>query len=264
VTDIPVREATGVHDPAAYGDAFADVYDEWYAGVSDVEGTVAAVRRLAAGGPVLEVGIGTGRLAVPLRDAGVEVHGVDSSHAMVERLRAKPGGAGIPVLVADAGAQLPEVDGGFAVVLVAFNTFFNLTADGAQEGCLKLIASRLQRGGKVVIEAFVPADNLATSGVDVTDVHADEVRLSVFRHDVPTGVVLGSMVSLSATGGVRLRPWAVRPRTPEQLDALAAAAGFEVESRRGGWRGEAFDDRSDRHVTVYRFAGSTVGAVKSS
>jgi SAM-dependent methyltransferase len=253
-----------VLEPSAYGDAFADVYDDWYSAVSDVEGTVDAVRRLADGGPVLEIGIGTGRLALPMRAAGLEVHGVDASEAMVERLRAKPGGADIPVLVADASEQLPDADGGFAVVLVAFNTFFNLTAEGAQERCLKLIASRLRPTGKVVIEAFVPSDNLAASGVDVTDVHADEVRLSVFRHDVPTGVVLGSMVSISATGGVRLRPWAVRPRTPEQLDGAAASAGLEIESRRGGWRDEPFDDRSDRHVTVYRFAGGTVGAVKSS
>ena len=250
-------------DPAAYGDAFADVYDDWYAGISDVEGTVDTVRRLAGGGPVLELGIGTGRLAIPLVDAGVEVHGVDASEAMVERLRAKPGGAGIPVLLADASERLPEVTGGYVVVLVAFNTFFNLTADGAQERCLELIASRLRPEGKVVIEAFVPNDNLAASGVDVTDVHADEVRLSVFRHDVPTGVVLGSMVSISAAG-VRLRPWAVRPRPPDQLDAMAADAGFELESRHGGWRDEPFGDESDRHVTVYRFAPSTFGAVKHS
>ena len=249
-------------DPSAYGEAIADVYDDWYPDVSDVEGTVDTIRRLAAGGPVLELGIGTGRLALPLRAAGVDVHGVDASEAMVERLRRKPGGADIPVLVADAGERLPQTPGGFAVVLVAFNTFFNLTADGAQDRCLQLIASGLRETGKVVIEAFVPADNLAPSGVDVTDVHADEVRLSVFRHDVSTGVVLGSMVSLSASGGVQLRPWAVRPRTPGQLDAMAAAAGFEVDSRHGGWRGEPFDDRSDRHVTVYRLTGGTVAPVK--
>src|SRR5918911_1450090 len=80
----PVREATGVLEPSAYGDAFADVYDDWYAGISDLEGTVDTVRRLAGGGPVLEIGVGTGRLAVPLVEAGVEVHGVDASEAMVE------------------------------------------------------------------------------------------------------------------------------------------------------------------------------------
>ena len=251
-------------DPAAYGDAFADVYDDWYAGISDVEGTVEAIRRAAEGGPVLEVGIGTGRLALPLRERGVDVHGVDASAAMVDRLRAKPGGEAIPVLVADAAEVLPEVPGGYAVVLAAFNTFFNLTAPGAQERCLELISARLRPGGRFVIEAFVPADNLAASGVDVTDVRPNEVLLSVFRHDLPAGVVLGSVVSLSNSGGVRLRPWAVRPRTPADLDAMAAHAGLAFESRAAGWRGEAFDETSDRHVTWYRATPGTVGAVRVS
>jgi SAM-dependent methyltransferase len=253
-----------VLDPSAYGEAFADVYDDWYGDISDVEGTVETVRALAGGGPVLEIGIGTGRLALPLQAAGLEVHGVDASPAMVERLRAKPGGQHLPVLVADASERLPEVAGGFAIVLAAFNTFFNLTAPGAQERCLSLIAARLRPGGIFVIEAFVPGDNLTASGVDVTDVRADEVLLSVFRHDVATRVVLGSVVSLSTTGGVRLRPWAVLPRTPDELDAMAARAGFARERRDAGWRRESFDDSSQRHVTCYRATGGTVGAVDRS
>lgn len=241
-------------EPSAYGEAFADVYDEWYGDISDVDGTVETVVALASGGPVLEIGIGTGRLALPLQAAGLDVHGVDASQAMVERLRAKPGGERIPVLVADAGERLPEVARGFAVVLAAFNTFFNLTAPGAQERCLDLIAARLRPGGVFVIEAFVPGDNPAASGVDVTDVRADEVLLSVFRHDEASGVVLGSVVSLSTTGGVRLRPWAVLPRTPDELDAMTTRAGFVRERRQAGWRGEPFDDSSQRHVTVYRTA----------
>ena len=251
-------------EPSAYGDAFADVYDQWYGDISDVDGTVEAIRGLAGGGPVLEIGIGTGRLAVPLQAAGLEVHGVDASNAMVERLRAKPGGADLPVLIADAAERLPEVAGGFAVVLAAFNTFFNLTAPGAQERCLDLIAARLRPGGLFVIEAFVPNDNLAASGVDVTDVRADEVLLSVFRHDEATRVVLGSVVSLSTTGGVRLRPWAVLPRTPAELDGMTARAGFVRERRNAGWRGEPFDDNSERHVTMYRAGAGTVGAVDRS
>jgi SAM-dependent methyltransferase len=254
----------GALEPSAYGEAFADVYDEWYGDISDVDGTVETALALAAGGPLLEIGIGTGRLALPLRAAGLEVHGVDASDAMVDRLRAKPGGAQIHVLLADAGQRLPDVAGGFAIVLAAFNTFFNLTAPGAQERCLDLIAARLRPGGVFVIEAFVPDDNLAASGVDVTDVRADEVLLSVFRHDEATRVVLGSVVSLSTTGGVRLRPWAVLPRTPAELDAMTARAGFVRERRDAGWRGEPFDDSSQRHVTVYRKSGGTVDAVDRS
>ena len=246
-------------EPAAYGDAIADVYDDWYADVSDVEGTVAAVVDLAAGGPVLELGIGTGRIALPLAAAGVEVHGVDASPAMVERLRAKPGGDAIPVIVADFAERLPEVPDGFAVVLVTFNTFFNLVAPGAQERCLELIRNVLRPGGVLVVEAFVPADDPAASGVDVRSIAAEEVVLSVFRTEGQ--VVEGSLVSLSPAGGVRLRPWAVLPRSPEALDALAAAAGLTFESRHAGWRAEAYDDFADRHVTVYRRGGGSFDAV---
>src|SRR5690606_37624838 len=198
-------------DPAAYGDAFADVYDDWYADVSDVAGTVEAIARLAGGGPVLELGIGTGRLALPLAAAGVEVHGVDASAAMVARLRAKPGGDAVPVLVGDFAERLPAVDGGFSVVFVAFNTFLNLVVPGAQQRCLELVAAALRPGGAFVVEAFVPADDPVASGVDVRSVGTDEVVLSVFKRD--GDVVSGSLVSLSPADGVRLRPWSVLPRT---------------------------------------------------
>lgn len=249
-------------DPAAYGEAFADVYDDWYGEVSDVAGTVTTVARLAEGGPVLELGIGTGRLALPLVAAGVEVHGVDASPAMVERLRAKPGGAEIPVLVGDFAAALPAVPGGFAVVLVAFNTFLNLVGPGAQARCLELVHGALRPGGALVVEAFVPAEDPVTSGVDVRSVGSDEVVLSVFRRE--SDVVVGSVVTLSPSGGVSLRPWSVLPRTPAELDAMAAAAGLRFESRAGGWRDEPFDDRTDRHVTVYRRSGGTVIPVNES
>lgn len=246
-------------EPSAYGEAIADVYDDWYADVSDVEGTVAAVARLAAGGPVLELGVGTGRLALPLAAAGVEVHGVDASPAMVERLRAKPGGADVPVLVADFAERLPQVPGGFAVALVAFNTFLNLVDPGAQERCLHLVRNALRPDGVLVVEAFVPAEDPVPSGVDVRSVGNEEIVLSVFRTE--GDVVRGALVSLSPADGVRLRPWAIRPRSPEALDALAATAGFAVEARHAGWRGEPYTDVADRHVTVYRRLGGSFEAV---
>jgi SAM-dependent methyltransferase len=231
-------------DPSAYGEAIADVYDDWYGDVSDVEGTVAAVVALAEGGPVLELGVGTGRLALPLAATGIEVHGIDASPAMVERLRAKPGGAELPVVVGDFAGELPQVPGGFAVVLVAFNTFLNLVAPGAQERCLEEVAATLRPGGAFVIEAFVPGDTDVTSGVDVRSIGSDEV-----------------VVSLSPAGGVRLRPWSIRPRHPDELDQLAATAGLMLESRHAGWRGEPFTDFADRHVTVYRRGSGSFGAV---
>ena len=249
-------------EPEAYGEAIADVYDDWYADVSDVEGTVAAIADLARGGRVLELGVGTGRLALPLVAAGVDVHGIDASPAMVERLRAKPRGDAVPVTVGDFGQTLPP--GPFAVVFAAFNTLLNLTAPGAVERCLALVADVLTADGALVVEAFVPADEAVASGVDVRQVGADEVLLSVFKRDPGSTTVTGSLVSLSAAGGVRLRPWAIRPLGPEALDALAREAGLVVERRHAGWRGEPFNDEADRHVTVYRRYTGTVSEVNGS
>lgn len=250
-------------DPASYGDAIADVYDEWYTDVSDVDGTIQTLRDLCSGGPVLELGIGTGRLALPLAASGVAVHGVDASSAMIERLRAKPGGTDIPVLVADFSERLPEVEGGFAVAFAAFNTLLNLASADAQRRCLGLVGQALRPGGTLVVEAFVPSEDAPESGVDVRQVTEDRVVLSVFKRDPVDGTVVGSLVSLSAEG-VRLRPWAVRPTPPEELDALAAEAGLTLRRRDGGWRGEPYDDDSQRHVTFYGKNGGTFDAVMSA
>lgn len=245
--------------PASYGDAFADVYDEWYADVSDVAGTVARVARLAelaGGGPVLELGIGTGRLAVPLAAAGLEVHGIEASAAMVERLRARPGGAPLPVAVGDMADVATIAPGGpYGVVLVAFNTFFNLATTAAQVRCLAGGAAVLGPGGALVVEAFVPADPPPVGGaLAVRSVEVGRVVLtaSVTEPDGPT--VTGSHVELTDGDRPRLRPWRLRMATPAELDALAGAAGLVLDERHAGWRAEPFDDRSGQHVSVYRKA----------
>ena len=214
-----------------------------------MEGTVATVARLAAGGSVLELGIGTGRLAIPMAAAGLAVHGIDASPAMVERLRAKPGGADLPVTIGDFADV--TVDGRFAVVLLAFNALLNLTTVADQERCLRNAAAHLAPGGRVVVECVVPGDAAPRDGVQVRHVGADEVRLAAFR--VEGGVVNGSIVSISE-GGIRLRPWNLRLTAPEELDRLAAAAGLVLESQWSGWRDEPFDDASTNRVAVYRRA----------
>jgi SAM-dependent methyltransferase len=233
-------------DPATYGDRIADVYDEWYTGATDVDGTVATVGRL--GRSVLELGIGTGRLAVPMLEAGLDVTGIDASPAMVARLREKVGDR-IPVAVADfTDVPLPagRESATFDVVLLAFNALLNLTDEDDQIRCLRRCR---EVGERVIIETFVPGDAAPPSAVDVRHVSADEVRLSAYRID--EGIVHGSIVSITE-GGIRLRPWSVRLSDPTRLDHLAAAAGLELESRWSGWRSEPFDESSDRAVTVYR------------
>ena len=208
------------------------------------------MRWLCAGRPVLELGIGTGRLAVPMLEAGLEVHGIDASPAMVAKLRAKVGDR-IPVTISDF-ADVPSPSGQnttFGVVLLAFNALLNLTDEDDQIRCLRRCA---QLGDRVVIETFVPGDAAPPSAVEVRHIGADEVRLSAYR--IVDDIVTGSIISITEAG-IRLRPWSVRLTPPSRLDHLAAAAGLELESRWSGWRGEPFDDNSDRAVTVYRSVG---------
>ena len=228
-------------DPSTYGDRIADVYDDWYGDATDVEGTVATVARL--GTTVLELGIGTGRLAVPMLEAGLQVTGVDASAAMVAKLREKVGDR-IPVTVADF-TDVP-VEGTFDVVLLAFNALLNLTRVDAQVRCLRRCR---EVGRRVVVETFVPGDAAPQNAVEVKHAGADEVRLSAYR--IEDGVVQGSIVSITESG-IRLRPWSVRLATPEELDAVAADAGLVVEHRWSGWRAEPFDATCDRCVTVFR------------
>ena len=231
-------------DPSAYGDAIADVYDRWYTDATDVEDIVATVRSL--GTSVLELGIGTGRLAIPLADAGLAVSGIDASPAMVAKLHEKR--PDIPVAIADFTDV--AVEGTFDVVLLAFNALLNLLTLDDQARCLRNAAARLRPGGSVVVETFVPDDDAPTQGLDVRSVEPDEVQWSVFR--VEDRIVSGSIVTVREDSGVRLRPWRIRLTTPTELDEVAARAGLELVRRTGGWRGEPFTTESERQVTVYR------------
>jgi SAM-dependent methyltransferase len=247
---------------SSYGDAFADVYDEWYEDLDDVPAVVAALARLAGdGGRVLELGVGTGRLAVPLatlltkRDGSVT--GIDASAAMLERLTANDPGGLITASCGDMVDALP--DGPFDVVLVAYNTLFNLLDGARQAACVAAAAARLAAGGVLVIEAFVPDDQARSTrdDVGVRTLRADEVVLSVSRTSPDDQRVEGQYVSISEAGGVRLRPWSIRWSTPAQIDAMAAAAGLVRIARWGSLAGETFDEHSARHVSVYADSGAT-------
>lgn len=246
---------------ATYGDAFADVYDEWYSDLAEGEACVELLAQLAAvadGRLVLELGVGTGRLAIPLAArlasaaGGAQVHGIDASAPMLAQLAAKPGGAAVHAHLGDMAGDLP--DGPFALVFAAYNTLFNLTDEQRQTACIAAVARRLVPGGRLVVEAFVPADDTpreATDTVRVRTLAADRVVLAVSRTDPAAQRVEGQYVEFTAVGGVRLRPWSVRWATPRQLDAMAAAAGLTLESRWGGWAGQPFAPDSARHVSVY-------------
>jgi len=237
---------------ASYGDAFADVYDDWYAGVSDVAATVDLVAELAgAGGRVLELGVGTGRLAVPLAERGLVVTGVDASRAMLEHLRVRDRQGRVAVVDGDMVDDQPP--GPFDVVLVAYNTLFNLPSRDRQAACFAAVAARLAAGGHFVVEAFVPEDppRRGTS-VDVRSMTASEVVLSVSVHDPDEQRAAGQFVHLADGRPVQLRPWSIRYATPTELDAMAGDAGLRLAERWEDVTRAPFDADSARHLSVYR------------
>lgn len=247
------------YDDSSYGDAFADVYDDWYGEISDVAATTAMLADLAAlcgDSRVLELGVGTGRLAIPLAAKGLDVAGIDSSPAMLSRLAAKPGGELVVTLVGDMAEDLP--DGPFAVVFVAYNTLFNLPSAERQLACFRAVAARLTRGGTFVVEGFVPdTGTKPESQVSVRSVTADRVVLSVSTSDPADQRAEGQYVDITESDGVRLRPWSIRWATPEQLDAMAAAAGLTLVERWETFAGSPFGPDSPRHVSLYRVSHVT-------
>lgn len=247
------------YDETTYGEAFADVYDDWYQGVSDIDATVDTLSRLAtdaSGGRrdarVLELGIGTGRLAIPLaarhRDT-LTVVGVDASPAMLGLLARRDTDQLVETHCADMVTGLP--DGPFEVALIAYNTLFNLTGDGEQQRCFHAVAERLRPRGAFVIEAFVPDPSLDGDDISVRSMSADRVVLSISRHAAADQRAEGHFVELTEAGGVRLRPWSIRYTTPADLDAMAERAGLDLTARWADMSQAPFDDDSERHVSVY-------------
>ncbi len=244
------------YGPHSYGDAFADVYDDWYANLPDTAAAVERLVMLAARAPVLELGVGTGRLAIPLAAAGLDVWGLDASSAMVQRLRAKPGAEGITVAVGDMadldlrGAARPAPP--FGLAFVALNTFFNLVTRQAQERCLARVAASLAPLGRFVVEAIVPTETPGEEAtvVEPSTVASETTVLKISRHQPMEQTVDGQHLELAADG-IRVRRWRLRYLPPAELDAMAAAAGLRLAVRWGGWRQERFDDESVMHVSVY-------------
>jgi SAM-dependent methyltransferase len=236
------------YGPETYGERVADVYDEWFDAKSV---PVEELARLAAGGPTLELGIGTGRVAVPLAALGVEVHGIDTSPAMVEKLHAKPGAAGIEVTIGDMADV--AVDKQFALVFVVFNTFLLLLTQAEQLRCFRNVAARLRPGGRFVIEAFVPDVSRFTHGqaLSAATVGTDAVRLDASRYDSLTQVVEVNQIHITERG-IQLVPLKLRLVHPPELDLMAQLAGLELEHRWESFGREPFTADSPGHVSVYR------------
>lgn len=242
---------------SSYGDAFADVYDEWYTGLSDPEVTADVLAGLAAasaGGDraprVLELAVGTGRLAIPLAARGLDVHGIDASGAMLERLRARDPHGRVAAVLGDMVEDVPP--GPFDAVLIAYNSLFNLESAARQEACFAAVAARLAPGGSFVVEAFVPDDPpRAGTVVTVRSMASDEVVLSISEHDPAGQRAHGHLVQFTDGARVRLRPWAIRYAPPAELDAMAATAGLRLAARWEDFERHPFGDTSSQHVSAY-------------
>jgi SAM-dependent methyltransferase len=237
------------YDESTYGERIADIYDELH---SFLDTTEAAIEFLAglAGRRVLELGIGTGRVALGLVGRGFRVSGIDASPAMIEKLRAKPGGDTIPVTIGDFADV--KVSGQFSLIFVVFNTFFGLLSQETQVKCFERVARRLAPDGAFVIEAFVPDLAMFDRGQRVSARHVDATAANLHAavHDPVTQQVRGANILLTESG-TRFYPVQIRYAWPSELDLMARIAGMRLRERFGGWKREPFDKTSGIHVSVY-------------
>jgi len=237
------------YEPAiSFGEDVAAIYDT-LSTRGDESATVAFLEQL--GGPALELAIGTGRIALPLAARGVEVDGIDISPAMVEQLRAKPGGDALNVTIGDF-ADVP-VAGAYRLIYIVFNTLFNLLTQDDQVRCFQNVAEHLGGDGSFVVEGLVPTFLYRLRHdqyVEVEGIAIDEVRLDVARHDPVTQILAESHLSLSADG-IRVTPIVTRFAWPSELDLMARIAGLRLTQRWGGWAREPFTAKSTNCISVY-------------
>jgi SAM-dependent methyltransferase len=232
-----------------YSDWIAEFYDAWFSEWLDSAGTVERLAELAGAGPVLEWGIGTGRVALPLRARGVDVHGIDASLAMVARLRAKPGGAEVPVTIGDFTDV--SVTRKFSLVYVTAGSFFELQSQEAQLRCFRNVANHLIPGGLFALDGVIPDEN--QQAMRVIPSRSGELVLRVREVDRVEQRYVSHYIVLGERG---LRTLAVpfRYAWPSELDLMAQMAGLRLRERVGGWRGEPFGAASPSQVSVYETA----------
>lgn len=234
-----------------FPESVAATYDESSAAMFEAEAVDPAVEVLAglAGeGRALELGIGTGRIALPLAGRGVEVHGIELSPAMADRLRAKPGGEAIGVTFGDfATARAP---GTFSVAYLVFNTIMNLTTQDAQVDCFRNVEAHLEPGGTFVIEVMIPQLRKLPPGQNTVPFHVGETRLGFDTYDTATQAMASHHVSVvDGQGSFRSIPF--RYVWPAELDLMARLAGMQLRNRWADWSGAAFTGESESHVSVW-------------
>jgi SAM-dependent methyltransferase len=228
---------------AARYDESSDVFEP-----GAVDAAAGVLAELAGGGRALELGVGTGRIALPLAGRGVEVHGIDLSRAMVARLRAKPGGDAIGVTIGDFATT--QVEGTFSLAYLVFNTIMNVTTQAAQVACFRNVAAHLEPGGCFVIEVRVPDLRRLPAGQDTVPWHVGPDRWVFYSYDVATQAMRGHYVEF-ADGRGEYRSIPFRYVWPAELDLMAQLAGLRLRERWDGWTREPFASESRQHVSIW-------------
>ena len=218
-----------------------------------VEPAVDFLAALAGGGRALELGIGTGRIALSLAGRGVEVHGIDLSRAMVARLREKPGGEGIPVAIGDFATT--RVDGAFSLAYLVFNTINNLTTQEEQVACFRNVAAHLEPGGRFVIEVGLPELRRLPPGETMHVFDASEGHWGIDEYDLVNQGLVSHHFSV-VDGAIERVSMPFRYVWPSELDLMAELAGMRLRERWSGWKREPFTDESRKHVSVWETPAS--------
>ena len=234
-----------------FGERVAERYDESSGEEFDsavIESTVDFLADLAGDGDALELGIGTGRIAVPLAQRGVRVHGIDLSEAMVAKLRAKPGAEGIHVTIGDFATT--TVDGTFRLAYLVFNTIMNLTTQDAQVACFENVGAHLEPGGCFVVEVMVPDLQRLPPGETFRPFDVSATHLGFDEYDVVSQGLISH--HYNATDG-KFELWSMpfRYAWPAELDLMARLGGMRLRERWSGWNREPFTAESTKHVSVW-------------
>lgn len=234
----------------------AATYDEDSAEMFDpaiLEPAVDLLAGLARDGRALEFAIGTGRVALPMAARGIDIAGIELSSAMVDALRAKPGGAHIPVVIGDMTSA--RVDGPFTLVYLVFNTIMNLTTQDAQVACFRNAAAHLEPGGAFVVEVMVPQLQRLPLGDTFQVFDASERHWGIDEYEVATQRLTSHHVSF-VDGRTKLVSMPFRYAWPAELDLMAQLAGMRLRDRWASWSGAPFTDTSRSHVSVWELPAS--------
>ncbi|MEM9570312.1 MAG: class I SAM-dependent methyltransferase [Pseudomonadota bacterium] len=238
--------------PATFGQLNADEYDALH-NPGTTEESVALIADLAGRGNILELAIGTGRMALPLAARGLDVSGFDASEEMLDILKSKPGGADIPTWVADMASF--DLGQQFDFAFLVFNTLYNLTSQEDQVSCFQHVAKHLKPGGKFLVEAFMPSRERfeLDQAVRTKFVDFDRVWLEAVQHDAVKQSLNYQRIRIDKNG-TELKPLPMRYVWPSELDLMAQLAGLSPVAHWGGWQKQKLTSSSSFYVIVYERA----------